>query len=106
MDNVRRILKDSIEYCENPYDAAIGADAIFIATEWPEFRTPDFDRISSFRCAPAPRLGTAIELVCRDTAHARHSSFDGEAGNRIELVQWVESLGSAAWHSQTQRATE
>jgi UDPglucose 6-dehydrogenase len=47
MDNVRRILKDSIEYCENPYDAATGADAIFIATEWPEFRTPDFDRISS-----------------------------------------------------------
>ena len=47
MDNVRRILKDSIEYCENPYDAATGADAIFIATEWPEFRTPDFDRIAS-----------------------------------------------------------
>jgi UDPglucose 6-dehydrogenase len=47
MENVRRVLKDSIEYCDNPYDAAIGADAIFIATEWPEFRTPDFDRISS-----------------------------------------------------------
>jgi UDPglucose 6-dehydrogenase len=47
MENVRRVLKDSIEYCDNPYDAATGADAIFIATEWPEFRTPDFDRIST-----------------------------------------------------------
>jgi UDPglucose 6-dehydrogenase len=47
MDNVRKIFGDKIQYFENPYEAAQGADAIFIATEWPEFRTPDFDKLSS-----------------------------------------------------------
>ncbi len=47
MENVRRVLKDKIEYCDNPYDAAEDADAVLIATEWPEFRTPDFDRLST-----------------------------------------------------------
>jgi UDPglucose 6-dehydrogenase len=47
MENVRKVLGDKVQYCETPYDAAQGADAIFIATEWPEFRTPDFDRLSS-----------------------------------------------------------
>jgi UDPglucose 6-dehydrogenase len=46
MENVRKIIGDKVEYCETPYDAAEGADAIFIATEWPEFRTPEFDRLS------------------------------------------------------------
>jgi len=47
MENVKRLLGDRIEYHKTPYDAAEGADAIFIATEWPEFRTPDFERLGS-----------------------------------------------------------
>jgi UDPglucose 6-dehydrogenase len=47
MDNVKRLLGDKIQFCGSPYEAAHQADAIFIATEWPEFRTPDFDRLSS-----------------------------------------------------------
>lgn len=47
MDNVRKIIGDRVQYCPTPYDAAEGADAIFISTEWPEFRTPDFERLSS-----------------------------------------------------------
>ena len=47
MENVKRILGDKIQYCDNPYDCADGADAIFIATEWPEFRTPDFERLNA-----------------------------------------------------------
>lgn len=47
MENVRKIFGDKIEYFENPYEAAEGADAIFIATEWPEFRTPDFEKLSA-----------------------------------------------------------
>jgi UDPglucose 6-dehydrogenase len=47
MENVKRILGDKIQYFENPYEAAEGADAIFIATEWPEFRTPDFEKLNS-----------------------------------------------------------
>ena len=46
MENVKRIFGDKISFCENPYTCAEGADAIFIATEWPEFRTPDFERLN------------------------------------------------------------
>jgi UDPglucose 6-dehydrogenase len=40
-------LGNKIQFTKTPYEAAAGADAIFIATEWPEFRTPDWDKISS-----------------------------------------------------------
>ncbi len=46
MENVRQVFGDRIQYFESAYDAAEGADAIFIATEWPEFRTPDFEKLS------------------------------------------------------------
>ncbi len=45
MDNVNKVLGDKIQYFPTPYEAAEGADAIFIATEWPEFRAPDFDKL-------------------------------------------------------------
>ncbi|MDP6128864.1 MAG: UDP-glucose/GDP-mannose dehydrogenase family protein, partial [Planctomycetota bacterium] len=44
-ETARAILGDSIEYCNNPYDAIDGADALILATEWTEFRRPDFDRM-------------------------------------------------------------
>ena len=47
MPNVKNDLGDKIEYCENQYDTLKNADALVIATEWSEFRTPDFNRISS-----------------------------------------------------------
>jgi UDPglucose 6-dehydrogenase len=47
MENVKKIMGDKIQYCNTPYDAAEKADAIFIATEWPEFRTPDFEKLAS-----------------------------------------------------------
>lgn len=45
MDNVNKVLGNKIQYFPTPYEAAEGADAIFIATEWPEFRAPDFDKL-------------------------------------------------------------
>jgi UDPglucose 6-dehydrogenase len=45
MENVRKILGDKIELCNNEYEAIIDADALLIVTEWPVFRTPDFDQL-------------------------------------------------------------
>jgi UDPglucose 6-dehydrogenase len=45
MPNVRGLIGDKITYAENQYDALTGADALIIATEWNEFRQPDFLRI-------------------------------------------------------------
>jgi UDPglucose 6-dehydrogenase len=47
MVNVRTLLGDRIGYAANQYEALKGADALIIATEWNEFRTPDFLRIVS-----------------------------------------------------------
>jgi UDPglucose 6-dehydrogenase len=47
MENVKRILGDKIHYASSPYEALEGADALLIVTEWPEFRSPEFDRIDS-----------------------------------------------------------
>jgi len=46
MSNVRDLLQDKISFSERQYDALEGADALVIATEWSEFRTPDFSRMS------------------------------------------------------------
>ena len=45
MNNVRRQLGDRIQYAENQYDCLENADALAIATEWNEFRTPNFLKI-------------------------------------------------------------
>jgi len=45
MNNVKQLLGDKIEYGASQYEALKGADALIIATEWNEFRTPDFLKI-------------------------------------------------------------
>jgi UDPglucose 6-dehydrogenase len=47
MNNVKELIADSIQFASSPYEALSNADALIIATEWSEFRTPDFDQISS-----------------------------------------------------------
>jgi UDPglucose 6-dehydrogenase len=38
-------LNGSVRYCDSPYAAAEGVDALVVGTGWPEFRALDFDRI-------------------------------------------------------------
>ncbi|MEM7107493.1 MAG: UDP-glucose/GDP-mannose dehydrogenase family protein [Bacteroidota bacterium] len=45
MENVKKLIGDKVTFCHDAYEATDGADALFIATEWPVFRTPDFDRV-------------------------------------------------------------
>ncbi|MFT7204904.1 MAG: UDPglucose 6-dehydrogenase [Algoriphagus sp.] len=47
MENVKELFGDQITYAEDEYDAVAGADALMIMTEWPIFRTPDFDQLGS-----------------------------------------------------------
>ena len=53
MANVKKEIGDTISYAENQYDALTDADALVVATEWSEFRTPDFDKIKSLLKNPA-----------------------------------------------------
>ncbi|HLP36262.1 UDP-glucose/GDP-mannose dehydrogenase family protein [Lacibacter sp.] len=47
MPNVKQVVGDKIDFAESQYDALVNADALIIATEWSEFRTPEFEKISS-----------------------------------------------------------
>lgn len=47
MANVKKTVGRKVKYAETPYEALEGADALMIMTEWPEFRTPDFERMAN-----------------------------------------------------------
>ena len=42
MDECRRRTGDRVEYSRDMYDAAAGADALMLVTEWKEFRVPSY----------------------------------------------------------------
>ena len=46
MKNTEIVYGNKINFAFNQYDALKNADALIIATEWNEFRTPDFGKIS------------------------------------------------------------
>ena len=47
MNNVKKLIGDQIYYAKNQYDALEDVDALMIMTEWPVFRTPDFNIVAS-----------------------------------------------------------
>jgi UDPglucose 6-dehydrogenase len=42
-ENVHNLIGDKIKFAKDQYEAVDGADALMIMTEWPVFRTPDFE---------------------------------------------------------------
>ena len=44
--NVKREVGKKVKYATGMYEALEGADALMIMTEWPEFRTPDFNKMA------------------------------------------------------------
>lgn len=41
----KEILGNTVQYCNDPYEAAKGTDAVLLVTEWNEFRQIDFMRV-------------------------------------------------------------
>ncbi|WP_224367205.1 UDP-glucose dehydrogenase family protein [Hyalangium versicolor] len=52
LESARRVFGNRITYAPGPYAAAEGMDALFIVTEWNEFRHPDFDRLKHLMKTP------------------------------------------------------
>ena len=82
MPNVKQVVGDKIQYAESQYEALEGADALLIATEWNEFRTPDFNKIGQllknktifdgrnlFDIAAMEKLGYHYESVGRKSTN-------------------------------------
>ena len=78
MNNVRQTIGDKIMYAENQYAALTNADALIIATEWNEFRTPDFLKIVSNLKSKAIFDGRNLF----DTAAIRNLGFHYESIGR------------------------
>jgi len=83
MENSKQVLGDKITFAEGQYEALENADALIIATEWNEFRTPDFERIGKtlkqkaifdgrnlFDLQAIQALGFHYESVGRSVIHA------------------------------------
>ncbi len=47
MEHVKKIFGDKIIFCKDEYEALKNADALLIVTEWPVFRSPDFDKMAN-----------------------------------------------------------
>ena len=48
MENVKNhVFGNKITYTHTPYAALDDADALMIFTEWPQFRTPEFEKMDS-----------------------------------------------------------
>jgi UDPglucose 6-dehydrogenase len=45
MPNARRTLPAAVTYCESPHEAATGADAVALVTEWNEFKFLNLERL-------------------------------------------------------------
>ncbi|MBN1345545.1 MAG: UDP-glucose/GDP-mannose dehydrogenase family protein [Phycisphaerae bacterium] len=52
LENLKGLYGDRVICFDDAYDALAGADALVLATEWNEFRTPDFDRMRELLEAP------------------------------------------------------
>src|SRR3954471_11115649 len=52
MDAAKKHLDGRVRYAANPYDAVQGAEALFLMTEWNEFRQPDFQRVKELMAKP------------------------------------------------------
>jgi len=83
MDTARRELGDRVTYAATAYEALEGAAALVIATEWLEYRNPDFGRIKQALSRPLivdgrnlydpqrlARLGFVYESIGRPVACA------------------------------------
>ncbi len=53
MDECRRRLGEKVEYARDMYDAALGADALLLLTEWKQFRLPSWEVVRRSMNHPA-----------------------------------------------------
>jgi UDPglucose 6-dehydrogenase len=52
MSAARRLLPSRVTYCESPYEAATGADAVALVTEWNEFKFLNLERLRTVMRRP------------------------------------------------------
>jgi UDPglucose 6-dehydrogenase len=52
IENARRIYGARVQFVQDAYEAATGADALCLITEWREYQGPDFERLRAIMRRP------------------------------------------------------
>ena len=52
MENAKKLYGDKVQLVEDAYEAARGADALVLVTEWRQYQNPDFERLKSLMKRP------------------------------------------------------
>ena len=83
MDQARPLLPDGVQYCRDAFDAADGADALVLITEWNEFRA-----LSPARLRAAMRGRVLVDLRnVYDPVAMRQAGLDYHCVGRPNLTQ-------------------
>lgn len=98
MSNVKNSIKEEVYYAKDQYDALEGANALLIATEWSEFRNPDFDKIETLLNNPVIFDGRNVytlekmetmpfyyESIGRKTVHAEIRNLQQNSTERLVI---------------------
>jgi UDPglucose 6-dehydrogenase len=87
MRNVKNIMGDKISYAELQYDCLNDADALVVATEWNEFRTPDFDKLISMMKDPVVFDGRNVyDVTVMEKKGFHYESIGRPLVNQPKLV--------------------
>lgn len=96
MNNVKNSIKEEVYYAKDQYDTLEGADALLIATEWSEFRNPDFAKVEASLKSPVIFDGRNVytlekmetmpfyyESIGRKTVHAEIRNLQENSTERL-----------------------
>ncbi len=70
IDQARSLLPEDVEYFEDAYEAAKGADAVVLMTEWNQYRSLDLRRLKN-------EMNAAIFIDLRNVYDPRHMEKQG-----------------------------
>jgi UDPglucose 6-dehydrogenase len=71
MEKAKAVCDPKVEFCKDPYEAAKGAEAVLLVTEWEEFRKPDLEKLKA--CMQRPVLFDGRNVY--DPAELRAAGF-------------------------------
>ena len=81
VDNARSVIP-AAEYFEDPYDAIADADAVVIATEWPEFAKLDLTKVAELAAHPVVvDLRNLLDPAAAAAAGLRYTSIGRPGGS-------------------------
>ena len=78
-------LHPDLVYCQSPYEACEGADALVIVTEWNQFRSLDLERIKT---STKGRVVVDLRNVCNPERMAEHGfEYHGVGRGATEMPE-------------------